>query len=143
MRRGINGQTEDHQLDAMHTFIQRSITLKRAIRGQWRWITTLRSTTILPNRITPTLRQHPPLSGTPPPTFPFLNPEVVPTRPNLEESSPAGNLFRLTWPTNPRNILVVKKRRDDRVKEAAVAFAKYFPLRRRGIAFSGLRAGLW
>jgi hypothetical protein len=87
--------------------------------------TTLRSTVSLRNHITPTLRQHPPLSTSPPPTFPFLNPEVVPPRPNLEESSPAGKIFKLTWPTNPRNILVVKKRRDEKVLEAAVAFARY------------------
>jgi hypothetical protein len=31
----------------------------------------------------------------------------------------------LTWPTNPRNVLVVKKRRDERVKEAAITFARY------------------
>jgi hypothetical protein len=95
---------------------------------QCRTIATLRSTVSLPNRTIPTLRQHPPTSSAPPPTFPFLNPDIVPPRPNLEESSPAGKVFKLTWPTNPQNILVVKKRRDDRVKEAAITFAKYaFP----------------
>jgi hypothetical protein len=94
---------------------------RRRVRG----IATLRSTVSLGNHITPTLRQHPPLSSSPPPTFPFLNPEVVPPRPNFEESSPAGKIFKLTWPTNPRNILVVKKRRDEKVLEAAVAFARY------------------
>lgn len=93
-------------------------------RTQSRRITTLRSTTHLPNHVSPTLRQHPPLSGTPPPTFPFLNPEVVPPRPSQEELSPAGKLFKLTWPTNPRNVLVVKKRRDEKVKQAAIEFAK-------------------
>lgn len=73
----------------------------------------------------PTLRQHPPLSTSPPPTFPFLNPDVVPPRPNLEESTPAGKIFKLTWPMNLKNVLVVKKRKDDKVQEAAIAFARH------------------
>jgi hypothetical protein len=90
-----------------------------------RYIGTLRSTRSLLNHTTPTLRQHPPLSSGPLPTFPFLNPDIVPPRPNLEESSPAGKVFKLTWPSNPRNILIVKKRRDEKVKEAAITFARY------------------
>lgn len=104
-----------------------------------RGITTLRSTESLPNHTIPTLRQHPPSSSTPPPTFPFLNPQIVPPRPNYHEgeASPAGKVYRLTWPTNPRNILVVKKRRDDRVKEAAITFARSPPF----LSFLGLE--LW
>jgi hypothetical protein len=90
-----------------------------------RYMGTLPSTRSLPNHTTPTLRQHPPLSSGPPPTFPFLNPDIVPPRPNLEESSPAGKVFKLTWPSNPRNILIVKKRRDEKVKQAAITFARY------------------
>ena len=91
---------------------------------QRRGVSTLRSTISLPNRTTPTLRQSPPSPSSPPPTFPFLNPDTVPPRPTLEESSPAGTVYKLTWPTNPRNIFVVKKRKDERVKEAAITFAK-------------------
>ena len=90
-----------------------------------RQISTLRSTVHLPNHTIPTLRQHAPSSSTPPPTFPFLNPDAVPTRPSYEESSPAGKLYKLTWPVSPRNILVIKKRRDDKVKDAAITFARY------------------
>lgn len=93
---------------------------------QCRCLGTLRSTVSLPNHTTPTLRQHPPLSSGPPPTFPFLNPDIVPPRPNLEESSPVGKIFKLTWPSNPRNILIIKKRRDEKVKQAAIAFARYY-----------------
>ena len=88
-----------------------------------RRISTLRSTTTLPDRITPTLRANPPHPPSTP-TFPFLNPESVPPRPSFEEFSPAGRVCKLTWPSNPRNILVVKKRRDDKVKEAAITFAR-------------------
>jgi len=92
-----------------------------------RRISTLRSTTHLPNHTIPTLRQYPPSSSAPPPTFPFLNPDVVPPRPSYEESSPAGKLFKFTWPTNPRNILIIKKRRDEKVTDAAITFARYAP----------------
>jgi len=93
-----------------------------------RGIATLRSTIELPSHTSPTLRQHPPSPGSPPPTFPFLNPDLVPPRPSLEELSPAGKVYKLTWPSNPRNILVIKKRRDEKVKQAAILLAKYMPL---------------
>ena len=92
---------------------------------QRRAVSTLRSTASLPNHTIPTLRQSPPSSSSPPPTFPFLNPDAVPPKPTLEESSPAGKVYKLTWPKNPRNILVVKKRNDERVKEAAITFARW------------------
>lgn len=91
---------------------------------QRRGLSTLRSTVSLPDHVVPTLRQSPPSSSSPPPTFPFLNPDTVPPRPTLEETSPAGKVYKLTWPTNPRNILIVKKRKDERVKDAAITFAK-------------------
>lgn len=107
------------------TRLLRRMRIKRISRtGQQRGISMLRSTVSLPNHIAPTLRQYPPSSLSPPPTFPFLNPDAVPPRPSSEESSPAGKVFRLMWPTNIRNILVIKKRRDERVKEAAIKFAK-------------------
>ena len=90
-----------------------------------RRMSTLRSTTSLPDHIVPTLRQNMQSSSSPPPTFPFLTPELVPPRPSYEEMSPAGKVFKLTWPTNPRNILIVKKRRDEKVRNAAVSFARY------------------
>jgi hypothetical protein len=92
--------------------------------AQSRRIATLRSTSLLPNHTRPTLRQHPPSSSSPPPTFPFLLPDLVPPRPSLEEVSPAGKVFKLTWPFHPKNILVVKKRKDEKVTDAAVAFAR-------------------
>jgi hypothetical protein len=103
--------------------------LRQSFQRQCRGICTLRSTTALPGHIIPTFRQHPPSSASPPPTFPFLNPDLVPPRPSFEELSPAGKLYKLTWPVNPRNILVVKKRKDDKVREAAITFARYFPFR--------------
>lgn len=103
------------------------IRVLRIHRIASRGIATLRSTVSLPNHIIPTLRHHSPSSSSPPPTFPFLNPDVVPPREDGGEASPAGKVFKLTWPGNPRNILVVKKRRNDRVKEAAITFARYIP----------------
>ena len=96
-----------------------NLSLKPFIRR----ISTLRSTRTLPDRITPTLRANPPQPPSTP-TFPFLNPESVPARPSFEEFSPAGRVHKLTWPSNARNILIVKKRRDDKVKEAAITFAR-------------------
>ena len=104
----------------------------RGARQISRGMTTLRSTLSLPNRVVPTLRQHPPSTSTPPPTFPFLTPELVPPRTDLDGSPPPGKIFKLTWPTNPRNIFIVKKPHDERVKEAAVAFAKYYYILNHG-----------
>jgi hypothetical protein len=109
----------------MHTLHRQTTLFRLQYPRLYRGITTLRSTRLLPNHVTPTTRHHPPLSGTPPPTFPFLNPELAPPRPNGEELSPAGRLYKLTWPRNLRNLLVVKKRRDEKVKEAAIVFAQY------------------
>jgi len=95
------------------------------IPGQERNMSSLRSTKTLPDHILPILRHQRQSSSSPPTNFPFLVPDVVPPPPTQEEMSPAGKIFRLTWPTNPRNILIVKKRRDSKVTEAAITFAKY------------------
>jgi hypothetical protein len=92
---------------------------------QRRSISSLRSTKALPDHIMPLLRQHRQSSSSPPPSFPFLVPELVPPPPAYEEMSPAGKVFKLAWPTDPRNILIVKKRRDPKVTESAVKFAKF------------------
>jgi hypothetical protein len=94
------------------------------IVAQCRRIATLRSTVSLPNHTRPTLRQSHPASSGPPPAFPFLLSDFVPPRPLVEEASSVGKVFKLKWPTNPKNFLVIKKRRDDKVTEAAVTFAR-------------------
>src|SRR5579862_9744345 len=99
----------------------RTWTLTRSCRN----MSTLRSTKTLPDHIMPTLRQLQQSSSSPPLNFPFLTPDLVPPRPSYEELSPAGKVFKLTWPTNPRNILIIKKRKDEKVTQAAVEFAKY------------------
>jgi hypothetical protein len=89
-----------------------------------RSVSSLRSTTSLQHHIVPTLRPNRPSSANPPPTFPFLHPDIVPPPPTLEEISPAGKLFKLTWPRTLRNIFIVKKRRDEKVTLAAIKFAQ-------------------